>query len=269
MNYYYKLWLILLFTAVLSGRQIHAQETTPEQFQASISKTIEKPLQPNSQIVLGPISIRLVNEPIIGAIKKVAEMVHLRPVLDYDLIKSDKKINLVIEVATLPEALDQILQGMDIQYSITESGLLVFAQDEKPQNQSSTIQGVIIDASNKETLVGVNVVVMETSLGAATDIDGQFRIVGIPARVFNMKISCIGYEPQVIKIDFSKTKDITINIQLKPTVIQGEEVVISEQARGQHEAINQQLSSNTIMNVVSSDKIRELPDQSAAAAISR
>jgi len=81
-------------------RQIHAQEATPEQVQASTSKTIEKPLQPNSQMVLGPISIRLVNEPIIGAIKKVAEMVRLRPVLDYDLIKSDKKINLVLDVAT-------------------------------------------------------------------------------------------------------------------------------------------------------------------------
>ena len=95
MNYCYKLWLILLFTAVLSGRQIYAQEATPEQVQASMSKAIEKPLQPNSPIVLGPISIKLVNEPIIGAIKKVAEMVRLRPVLDYDLIKSDKKINLV------------------------------------------------------------------------------------------------------------------------------------------------------------------------------
>jgi len=269
MNYCYKLWLILLFTAVLSGRQIHAQEATPEQVQASTSKTIEKPLQPNSQMVLGPISIRLVNEPIIGAIKKVAEMVRLRPVLDYDLIKSDKKINLVLDVATLPEALDEILQGMDIQYSITESGLLVFAQDEKPQTQPGTVRGVITDALNKEALIGVNVVVMETSLGTATDIEGQFRIVGIPARALNMKITCIGYEPQVIKIDFSKTKDVTINIQLKPAVIQGEEVVVTAQASGQNAAINQQVSSQNIMNVVSAARIQALPDANAAESIGR
>ena len=72
MNYCYKLWLISLFIVVLSGRQLHAQEETTEQIQASTSKLVEKPLQPNSQIVLGPISIRLVNEPLIGAIKKVA-----------------------------------------------------------------------------------------------------------------------------------------------------------------------------------------------------
>jgi TonB-dependent receptor len=269
MNYCSKLWLIVLCISVLSGRQILAQEPTPEQVQASTSKMIEKTLPPNSPIVLGPISIRLVNEPIIGAIKKVAEMVRLRPVLDYDLIKSDKKINLALDVATLPEALDQILEGMDVQYSITESGLLVFAQDEKPQNQSSTVQGIVTDAVNKEPLIGVNVVVMETSLGTATDMEGKFRIAGIPARALNMKVSCIGYESQVLKTDFSKTKDITINIQLKPAVIQGEEVVVTAQASGQHAAINQQLSSQNIMNVVSAARIQALPDANAAESIGR
>jgi TonB-dependent receptor len=269
MNYYYKLWLISLFIVVLCGRQIHAQGGTPEQLQASTSKMVEKPLQPNSNIVLGPISIRLVNEPLISAIKKVAEIVRLRPVLDYDLIKSDKKINLTLNVTTLPEALDQILEGIDIQYSITESGLLVFRQDEKPQSQSGTLNGVVTDASNNETLIGVNVVIQGTSLGTATNMKGEFRIVGIPARAFNMKISCIGYEPQVLKIDFSETKDITTNIQLKPAVLRGEEVLVTAQASGQNAAINQQLSSQNISNVVSAARIQALPDANAAESIGR
>jgi TonB-dependent receptor len=56
---------------------------------------------------------------------------------------------------------------------------------------------------------------------------------------------------------------------LEPQALTGETVTVLAQARGQHEAINQQLSSSTITNIVSSEKIRELPDQSAAAAISR
>ena len=70
-----------------------------------------------------------------SAIKKVAEIVRLRPVLDYDLIKSNKKINLTMNAASLSEVLDQILEGIDVQYSITESGLLVFRPDEKPLPQ--------------------------------------------------------------------------------------------------------------------------------------
>jgi TonB-dependent receptor len=269
MNYSYKLWLLSVFIVVLSGRQILAQEETPEQVQASTSKLTEKPLQPNSQVVVGPVSIRLVNEPVISAIKKIAGIVRLRPVLDYDLIKSDRKINLTLNVATLAEALDQVLEGMDIQYSITESGLLVFRQDEKPQLQSSTIRGVVTDASSNEKLIGVNVTVQGTSLGAATDIEGEFRIAGIPARVFTIKISCIGYQTQTIKIDFSKTEDVRKNVQMKPQMIEGEEVVVTAQMRGQLAAINEQIMSNTVVNVVSEEKIQELPDANAAEAIGR
>jgi TonB-dependent receptor len=269
MNCCYKLWLILLLTVVLSGRQILAQETTPEQVQASVSTKIEKPPERNSSIVVGPISIKLVNEPIIDAIKKVATMVHLRPVMGYELLKSDKRINLVLEVATLPEALNQILTDMDIQYSVTESGLLLFAQIEKPQVQSGTLQGVIVDAVSKEEIIGANVVVLETSLGAASDVEGHFRITGIPPRMNKIKISCIGYEPRVIPEDFSNTRDLTLNIQLKPATLMGEEVVITGQVSGQNAAINQQVSSQGIENVVSSARIQALPDANAAESIGR
>jgi TonB-dependent receptor len=133
----------------------------------------------------------------------------------------------------------------------------------------ATLKGTITDAANNETLIGVNVVVMETSLGAATDIEGQFKIVGIPARILNVKFSCIGYEPQVKEIDFSKTNEVALNIQLKPAIIQGEEVVVTAQMRGQIAAINQQITSNRIVNVVSEEKIQELPDANAAEAIGR
>jgi TonB-dependent receptor len=133
----------------------------------------------------------------------------------------------------------------------------------------ASIKGTITDAANSETLIGVNVVVLGTSLGSATDIEGQFRIVGIPARVLNVKISCIGYEPQVKEIDFSKTSDVVLDAQLKSAVILGEEVVVTAQMRGQNAAINQQITSNSIINVVSEEKIKELPDANAAEAIGR
>ena len=133
----------------------------------------------------------------------------------------------------------------------------------------AAIRGTVTDATVGETLIGVNVIVQGTSLGAATDIEGQYRILGIPERVLNVKISCLGYEAQIIEIDFSKTKDVQKNIKMKPQVIQGEEVVVTAQMRGQLAAINQQITSNTIINVISEEKIQELPDANAAEAIGR
>ena len=133
----------------------------------------------------------------------------------------------------------------------------------------ATLKGTVTDASNNEPLIGVNVIVQGTSLGAATDIDGKFLIFGIPERVFDIKVSCVGYEPLIKSIDFSAVKDVSRKFQLKPAVIQGEEVVVTGQVRGQQAAINQQLTANTMVSVVSSEKIKELPDANAAEAIGR
>ena len=51
--------------------------------------------------------------------------------------------------------------------------------------------------------------------------------------------------------------------------ILGEEVVVTGQFRGQAAAINQQVNSTTIVNVVSKEKLQELPDMNAAEAIGR
>jgi TonB-dependent receptor len=133
----------------------------------------------------------------------------------------------------------------------------------------SSVKGTVTDASTRETLIGVNVIVQGTSLGAATDIEGQFRIVGIPERIFTVKVSYVGYESQLLEIDFAKTKDVSMSIQLKPTIIEGKEVVVTAQMRGQLAAINQQITSKTIVNIVSEEKIQELPDANAAEAIGR
>ena len=48
-----------------------------------------------------------------------------------------------------------------------------------------------------------------------------------------------------------------------------DEIVVTAQASGQNAAINQQLSSDNIVNVVSSLRIRALPDANAAESIGR
>ena len=52
-------------------------------------------------------------------------------------------------------------------------------------------------------------------------------------------------------------------------MVEGEEVTVTAQARGQVSAINQQINSSTIVNVISEEKIQELPDANAAEAIGR
>ncbi|MCW8805574.1 MAG: carboxypeptidase-like regulatory domain-containing protein, partial [Ignavibacteriaceae bacterium] len=47
------------------------------------------------------------------------------------------------------------------------------------QSGVGKISGKIIDADTKEPLIGANIILMNTNLGAATDIDGNYFILNI------------------------------------------------------------------------------------------
>ena len=51
--------------------------------------------------------------------------------------------------------------------------------------------------------------------------------------------------------------------------MQGEAIEVTAQARGQIDAINEQIKAKSIKNIVSSDRIQELPDANAAETVAR
>ena len=147
--------------------------------------------------------------------------------------------------------------------------LLFFSSFISAQNESGKIQGVITDSSSGDALFGANVFLKGTSLGAATNMAGKYVITNVGAGTYTLTVRYIGYKTQETQIEVVGGRTTEINMSLSPEVLEGQEVQITAQAQGQREAINQQLTSNTITNVVSSEKIRELPDNDAATVLSR
>ena len=132
-----------------------------------------------------------------------------------------------------------------------------------------TIKGKVFDKESKEPLIGANIIVMGTSLGAASDINGNYQIYGIPAGKHELQISYIGYNSINLEVVLPENKVLQQDFYLEPKVVTGQTVVVTAQAEGQLSAINQQLQSNTIENVVSKARIKELPDVNAAESIGR
>jgi TonB-dependent receptor len=134
---------------------------------------------------------------------------------------------------------------------------------------SGSIKGKILDKDTGDPLTGANVFVQNTSVGAASDLDGNFYIPTVPAGQHTLVISYIGYHKLTVDINVTANQTLNVEYRLEAVVLPGEEVLVTAQAVGQIEAINQQLSSNTIKNVVSETRIQELPDFNAAEAIGR
>ncbi len=147
-----------------------------------------------------------------------------------------------------------------IMFSFTQSALSA---------ATGKIRGKITDAVTGEPLIGANVVLESTSLGAAADMEGKYNIEGIPAGSYTLKISYIGYQTMTIKIEIKGDESLEQNFKLEPVGVTGKEIVVTAQASGQNAAINQQLASDKIVNVVSAARIQELPDANAAESVGR
>lgn len=147
--------------------------------------------------------------------------------------------------------------------------LLVFAYTLANAQGTGQIKGTITDAATGEPLIGVNVGLVGTSIGSPTDIDGNYVINRVPVGIYTLGASSIGYEVYNVEVEIIRGEVLELDIMLEQVAVQGEEVVVTAQAQGQREAINQQLQAASIVNVVSETKIQELPDFNAAASLSR
>jgi hypothetical protein len=61
------------------------------------------------------------------------------------------------------------------------------------------VRGTVYDASTQEPIVGASVLVKGTQIGAATDIDGGFKL-DVPDKATNLMVSYIGMKTQEVKI---------------------------------------------------------------------
>ena len=86
--------------------------------------------------------------------------------------------------------------------------------------ETGNLEGVITDASTGEQLPGVNIILKGTYYGAATSIEGKFRIESIVVGNYIVAISLIGYktvEYTDVKIEANKT--IQLDVKLEETVL--------------------------------------------------
>ncbi|RLD15116.1 TonB-dependent receptor, partial [candidate division KSB1 bacterium] len=133
----------------------------------------------------------------------------------------------------------------------------------------SVIKGTVKDSKTHEPLPGANVYLKGTTYGSATDLKGRYEIDNVPAGDYQLCVEYVGYQKVTFDIHVPANQVIKKDIYLKYMVIQGQEIVVTAQAEGQMAAINQQLTAKAIVNVVSSARIQEIPDDNAAESVGR
>ena len=83
------------------------------------------------------------------------------------------------------------------------------------------VSGTVLDAETQEPLIGANVVVVGTTTGVSTNIDGEYTI-DVRSQSDTLKFSYTGYRSQIITVEDKRI----INIQLSSGELLDEVVVI-------------------------------------------
>jgi len=137
--------------------------------------------------------------------------------------------------------------------------------------QTGVISGNISDVNTKETLIGATVVLQGTTTGAITDFDGNFKIEKVANGTYNLVISYISYDNQIVRVTVSEGKSEPVNVQLKPATVDIGEVKIVAKRRDNTEMslISNLKAGNLIMSGITAQQISKSQDKDAAEVIRR
>ncbi|MEO0556708.1 MAG: carboxypeptidase-like regulatory domain-containing protein [Bacteroidota bacterium] len=103
---------------------------------------------------------------------------------------------------------------------------------------TGTLAGRVLDGATNEGLPGANVLIQGTTLGAATDIDGNYRIIGVPVGVYTVEASYAGYQSQAfddVSISNGYTQELEFSLasgELGEITVEYERPIIQKDAIG-------------------------------------
>lgn len=138
--------------------------------------------------------------------------------------------------------------------------------------QSGTIAGRVTDHKTGEGVIGANVVIQGTSVGAATDIDGNFQINTVKPGTYTLLVSSITYKTQTIAdVVVEGGNKTSIQITLVEDVAELEEIIVTakKEIATDVSLISAIKESKLVVSGISSEQITKLPDRDAAQVMQR
>nr|MBP8257483.1 carboxypeptidase-like regulatory domain-containing protein [Opitutaceae bacterium] len=135
--------------------------------------------------------------------------------------------------------------------------------------RATEVVGVVSDAKSQALLPGASVVIVENGRTVVADEQGRFRFTNIAAGNYTLRTSFLGYESTSSAIAVPDSGVLNVPIKMGDQVLQLEKLVVEGYREGRAKALQQKRTSQSLVDIVSSDSIGNLPDRNVADALSR
>lgn len=114
---------------------------------------------------------------------------------------------------------------------VTFAAILLFSSSLFAQSGVGKLIGRVVDKESREPLIGANVIIVGTELGAATDVNGNFFVLNIVPGTYDVRFSYVGYGPKTFKevrivagITYELNAELSSDFQLEEIVITGKKL---------------------------------------------
>ena len=137
-------------------------------------------------------------------------------------------------------------------------------------SKKGRIHGSIIDGETGDPLIGANILLQGTMMGAAADINGNYSILNVPAGNYALVVMMMGYAKTTITdVDVKVGEATRVDASSKPEVLQAEEVVVTAKAIRNTEALllKDRQRSRAVSDAISSEAISRAASGNAADAM--
>jgi outer membrane receptor protein involved in Fe transport len=132
------------------------------------------------------------------------------------------------------------------------------------------ITGKLVDSNSGEPLIGANVFLDNTTLGAATDLDGYYMIPAVPKGNYTLITMMIGYaETRVQNIGVKSGEVISIDLALDTEILTTDVVIVEAKAVSNTEAalLGKRQKSVSVSDAISAEAISRSGSGDAASAM--
>lgn len=225
-SYMYK--LILGFFALIIAFSGSAEETLAYQSQSNDDDELYSYVSTSQKFIENQnlVTLNLMGATIPEALELISKTLNVGFSYNPEIIP-DKSVS--FDVSNMPAfaLIETVLEGTDLEFTLT-SGRNVIVINKKNKEASlddflqETITGVVVDARSGETLPGVNIVIEGTTIGATTNMDGEYELQ-VPTLEETLVFSYIGYQRLVVEIDGRNE----INVELSREAIGLDELVVT------------------------------------------
>ncbi len=140
------------------------------------------------------------------------------------------------------------------------SAYLLILSGTVPAQSKGSISGKISDKSTNEDLIGASVLIMGTTTGSPSDIDGAYSLRSLTPGRYKLKFSYISYQSYIVEnVLVEAGKDTKVNVHLEPVTKELNEIIVSAEVLKSTEAaiLNIQKNSLSIVDGVSAELIKK------------